>query len=62
MVDAFLPTAASTLAVLVCLRSVFGARLPLVGPMVYDALGTGWGYTLLGAVTLVVTPVPFALF
>ncbi|KAF2464969.1 MFS general substrate transporter [Lindgomyces ingoldianus] len=60
MVDAFLETAASAVAALVCLRCIFGALLPLVGPRVYESLGLGWGNTLLGFVTLAVTPVPFA--
>ncbi|KAF2749116.1 putative MFS multidrug transporter [Sporormia fimetaria CBS 119925] len=59
MVDAFLSTAASAVAALVCLRSIFGAFLPLVGPLVYEKLGLGWGNTVLAAVTLVVTPVPW---
>ena len=45
---------------MVCLRCIFGAVLPLVGPIAYEKLGLGWGNTLLGFVTLVVTPVPFA--
>lgn len=60
MVDAFLDTAASAVAALVCLRCVFGAVLPLVGPTAYQALGLGWGNTMLGFVTLAVTPVPYA--
>ncbi|KAF2017158.1 putative MFS multidrug transporter [Aaosphaeria arxii CBS 175.79] len=59
MVDAFLTTAASAVAALVCLRSVFGAFLPLIGPKVYESLGMGWGNSLLGFVTIAVTPVPF---
>lgn len=60
MVDAFLYTAASAVAALVCLRSIFGAFLPLIGPNVYGSLGLGWGNTLLGFICLAVTPVPFA--
>jgi hypothetical protein len=60
MVDAFLSTAASAVAALVCLRSIFGAFLPLIGPKVYATLGMGWGNSLLGFITLAVTPVPFA--
>jgi hypothetical protein len=60
MVDAFLSTAASAVAALVCLRSIFGAFLPLIGPKLYDKLGLGWGNTVLGFITLIVTPVPFA--
>ncbi|KAF2257018.1 putative MFS multidrug transporter [Trematosphaeria pertusa] len=60
MVDAFLDTAASAVAALVCLRCVFGALLPLVGPSAYEKLGLGWGNSVLGFITLAVTPVPFA--
>jgi hypothetical protein len=59
-VDAFLETAASAVAVLVFMRSIFGAFLPLVGPAVYSALGLGMGNTVLGILALVVTPAPFA--
>lgn len=60
MVDAFLETAASAVAALVCLRCIFGALLPLVGPIMYERLGLGWGNTVLGIITVIVTPVPFA--
>ncbi|KAL1606816.1 hypothetical protein SLS60_004225 [Paraconiothyrium brasiliense] len=60
MVDAFLDTAASAVAALVCMRCIFGALLPLVGPIMYERLGLGWGNTVLGFVTVLVTPVPFA--
>lgn len=59
MVDAFLSTAASAVAALVCLRSIFGAFLPLIGPKVYGSLGLGWGNSLLGFLLLLVTPVPW---
>ena len=59
-VDAFLSTAASAVAALVFMRSIFGAFLPLIGPKIYDNLGLGWGNTLLGILALLVTPVPFA--
>lgn len=60
MVDAFLETAASAIAALMCLRCIFAALLPLVGPIAYGSLGLGWGNSLLGFITLAVTPVPFA--
>lgn len=58
--DAFLTTAASAVAVLVFMRSIFGAFLPLIGPNVYETLGLGWGNSLLGFLAILVTPVPFA--
>lgn len=58
-VDAFLETSASAVAVLVFMRSIFGAFLPLVGPVVYESLGLGMGNTVLGILALVVTPATF---
>jgi hypothetical protein len=62
MVDAFLSTSASAVAALVCLRSIFGAFLPLAGPPLYEALGLGWGNSLLGFLTLAMTPIPLVFF
>ena len=59
MVDAFLSTAASAVAALVCLRSIFGAFLPLIGPKVYGTLGLGWGNSVLAFLLVAVTPVPW---
>ncbi|KAF2190622.1 MFS general substrate transporter [Zopfia rhizophila CBS 207.26] len=60
MVDAFLATSAPAVCALVCLRSIFGVFLPLIGPKVYESVGLGWEDTLLRFITLVVTLVPFA--
>ncbi|KAF2808674.1 MFS general substrate transporter [Mytilinidion resinicola] len=62
MVDAFLTTSASAVAALVCFRSAFGAFLPLAGPPLYDKLGLGWGNSVLGFLTLVMTPIPWVFF
>lgn len=52
MIDAFTEHAASALAALTCTRSLLGAFLPLAGTPMYDALGFGWGNTLLAFVAL----------
>lgn len=46
------------------LRSLFGAFLPLAGLDMYDALGLGWGNSLLAFIALAMVPVPvvFSLF
>lgn len=56
LVDAFTIYAASATAANTVLRSLGGAVLPLCGPKLYAALGTGWGSTLLAAMALVMMP------
>jgi multidrug resistance protein len=58
LVDAFTIHAASAIAANTVLRSVFGAVLPLCGLSMYDALGLGWGNSLLGFISLAFIPVP----
>ncbi|KAF2865940.1 major facilitator superfamily domain-containing protein [Massariosphaeria phaeospora] len=53
LVDAFGPvTAASAIAANTVLRSLASAFLPLAGPSLYEALGLGWGNTLLGFIAV----------
>lgn len=49
----------SQVAALTLLRSLFGAILPLAGQPMYDALGLGWGNSLLGFICLLMIPIPF---
>ncbi|KAL5379049.1 hypothetical protein DPSP01_008684 [Paraphaeosphaeria sporulosa] len=58
LVDAFTVHAASAIAANTVLRSIFGAFLPLAGLDMFDALGLGWGNSLLGFVALALIPVP----
>ncbi|KNG49246.1 proteasome component pre4 [Stemphylium lycopersici] len=58
LVDAFTIHAASAIAANTVLRSIFGAFLPLSGLSMYDALGLGWGNSLLGFISLAFIPVP----
>lgn len=62
LVDSFPIYAASALAGLTAVRSLFGAFLPLAGPRMYDNLGLGWGNTLLGFVALILIPAPAFIF
>lgn len=59
LVDAFTIFAASSLAANTVVRSVAGAVLPLAGLSMYDALGLGWGNSLLGFIALALAPLPF---
>lgn len=58
LVDAYTIHAASAIAANTVLRSIFGAFLPLAGLDMYDALGLGWGNSLLGFIALALIPVP----
>ncbi|GME46663.1 putative mfs multidrug protein [Neofusicoccum parvum] len=64
LVDAFTSHAASVMAAVTLMRSLFGAFLPLAGLDMYDALGLGWGNSLLAFIALAMIPVPivFSLF
>lgn len=59
LVDAFTIYAASALAANTVIRSIAGAVLPLAGLSMYEALGIGWGNSLLGFIALALLPVPF---
>jgi hypothetical protein len=52
LVDAFTKYAASAMAANTVLRSLGGALLPLCGRRMYDALGYGWGNSLLGFIAI----------
>ncbi|KAF2259388.1 MFS general substrate transporter [Lojkania enalia] len=47
-------TAAST-----AVHSLIGALVPLAGPNMYEALGLGWGNSLLGFLSLAMCPLPW---
>ncbi|KAF0317308.1 MFS multidrug transporter [Colletotrichum asianum] len=61
LVDAFTMHAASALAASTIFRSIFGAFLPLAGPPLYDALGLGWGNTILAAFAFLMAPIPWVI-
>lgn len=63
LVDAFGPrVAASALAANTLLRSLAGCFLPLAGPSLYEALGLGWGNTLLGFLAIGFTCLPILFY
>ncbi|KAJ5874928.1 uncharacterized protein N7529_003358 [Penicillium soppii] len=62
LVDSYLRYAASVTAANTALRSLVGALLPLAGPSMYDALGLGWGNSLLAFIALAMCAVPFVFW
>lgn len=62
LIDSFPNFAASAIAATTSMRSVFGAFLPLAGPSLFQALGLGWGNSLLGFVAIALIPVPALIY
>jgi MFS family permease len=62
LVDAYTIHAASAIAASTVLRSLAGAFLPLVGPKMYEALGLGWGNSLLAFIALAMSPATWVFF
>ncbi|RHZ49637.1 MFS transporter [Aspergillus thermomutatus] len=58
LVDSYLLHAASVTAANTALRSLVGAVLPLAGPAMYEALGLGWGNSLLAFIALAMCVCP----
>lgn len=58
LVDAFPVYAASVSAAATVFRSLLGALLPLAGNQMYDALGLGWGTSVLGFIAVAFLPMP----
>lgn len=58
LVDAYTEHSVSAIAASTILRSLLGALLPLAGRRMFDALGLGWGSSLLGFIAVVMIPVP----
>jgi len=56
LVDAFTMYAASATAANTVFRSIGGALLPLCGRRMYNALGYGWGNTLLAGIGISMSP------
>lgn len=59
LVDAFVEHAASVIGANAVLRGTAGALIPLSGLDMYNALGWGWGNSLLGFIALVFAPMPW---
>ncbi|CAH0044341.1 unnamed protein product [Clonostachys solani] len=62
LVDAYTPYAASATAAAIVSRSLLGALLPLAGNSMYDALGVGWGTSLLGFIAVAFAPIPLVFW
>lgn len=62
LVDAYGMHAASAIAANTVLRSLAGAFLPLAGPSMYEALGLGWGNSLLAFIALACAPVSYIFY
>lgn len=62
LVDTFELYAASAVAASTVLRAIFGCVLPLVGLPMYNALGLGWGNSLLAFISLALLPVAFLFY
>ncbi|KAI3325568.1 MFS general substrate transporter [Xylariaceae sp. AK1471] len=61
LVDAFAIYAASALATNTIVRSIAGGLLPLAGLPLYNALGYGWGNSLLAFIAVALLPASFAI-
>lgn len=62
LVDAFTVYAASVTAAATVFRSLVGALLPLAGNSMYDALGLGWGTSVLGFIAVAFIPMPLVFW
>jgi MFS family permease len=62
LIDTFTMHAASAMAANTLLRSILGGLLPLAGLDMYDALGLGWGNSLIGFVAFAMLPIPVAFY
>lgn len=60
--DAYPEYAASVLAGNDFIRSSFGAGFPLFASAMYNKLGVGWASSLLGFLSVLFIPIPFALY
>ena len=62
MVDAYETFAASAIAASSVARSIAGALLTLAGIPMYDALGLGWGNSLLGFIAIALSGFPSVFY
>lgn len=59
IIDAYLMFAASAIAGNTFLRSLIGAIFPLFARYMYEGIGINYGQTLIGAIAVVLVPLPF---
>lgn len=50
---------ASAIAAVTVLRCLLGSVLPVIGELLYETLGLGWGNSLLAFVAIAAVPIPF---
>ncbi|KAF2008410.1 benomyl/methotrexate resistance protein [Aaosphaeria arxii CBS 175.79] len=62
LIDAHPLYEASAAAAGAATRSLIGAVLPLAGTSMYEALGLGWGNSLLGFLALIMCPLPWFFY
>ncbi|KAK1716857.1 hypothetical protein CaCOL14_001285 [Colletotrichum acutatum] len=62
LLDTYPRYAASVTAALAVLRSLAGALLPLGGLEMYNALGLGWGNSLLAFISVALIPIPLVFY
>jgi len=62
VVDAFGLYSASAMTGVIVMRCLMGTFLPLTTSPLVDNLGYGWGFTVLAALSLSVSPIPSLLF
>lgn len=58
IVDAFGLYSASAMTAIIVVRCLMGTFLPLVTQPLVNSLGWGWGFTVLGAFTICLAPIP----
>ena len=62
MIDSFDALSASALAAVTMARSVGGALIPLIGPLLYEQLDQGWGNSVLALVSLMCSVIPVLMY
>ncbi|KAF5002152.1 hypothetical protein FDECE_10714 [Fusarium decemcellulare] len=62
LIDSYPRYASSGSAAITLFRSLIGGLLPLSGLRLYDALGWGWGNSLLGFIALGLVPIPVLFY
>lgn len=61
-IDAYTLYAASGLAANTIVRSMMASTIPLAAPALYDALGLGWGNSLLAFLAVGMVPLPWVFY
>ncbi|KAF2767214.1 MFS general substrate transporter [Teratosphaeria nubilosa] len=62
IIDAYLMFAASAIAAVTVMRSIFGAVFPLFAAYMVKGIGIQWSMTLLGCVAVLFIPMPFIFY